>query len=85
MTAWALLGLMSAGETYHPAVMRGIEYLQRTQDDDGLWPEEFYTGGGFPRVFYLRYQGYRKFFPLWGCVRYRNVTRCNSRQETVGG
>ena len=28
-TAWALLGLMAAGEVGHPAVARGIEYLAR--------------------------------------------------------
>jgi squalene-hopene/tetraprenyl-beta-curcumene cyclase len=83
-TAWALLGLMAAGEVDHPAVARGIAYLERTQGEDGLWPEEFYTGGGFPRVFYLRYHGYRKFFPLWALGRYRNLTRGNSRQVAFG-
>ena len=42
-TAWALLGLMAAGETQHPAVARGIDYLLRTQGSDGFWNEEFYT------------------------------------------
>jgi squalene-hopene/tetraprenyl-beta-curcumene cyclase len=83
-TAWALLGLMAAGEVDHPAVARGIAYLERTQGEDGLWPEEFYTGGGFPRVFYLRYHGYRKFFPLWALGRYRGLTRGNSRQVMFG-
>jgi squalene-hopene/tetraprenyl-beta-curcumene cyclase len=83
-TAWALLGLMAAGEVDHPAVARGIAYLAQSQGDDGLWPEEFYTGGGFPRVFYLRYHGYRKFFPLWALGRYRNLTRGNSRQVAFG-
>ncbi len=63
-----LLGLMAAGQVDHPAVERGIAWLTETQDADGLWPEEFYTGGGFPRVFYLRYHGYRKFFPLWAAA-----------------
>jgi len=75
---------MAAGEVDHPAVARGIAYLERTQGEDGLWPEEFYTGGGFPRVFYLRYHGYRKFFPLWALGRYRNLTRGNSRQVAFG-
>jgi squalene-hopene/tetraprenyl-beta-curcumene cyclase len=83
-TAWALLGLMAAGEVDNPAVARGIAYLERTQGEDGLWPEEFYTGGGFPRVFYLRYHGYRKFFPLWALGRYRNLIRGNSRQVAFG-
>jgi squalene-hopene/tetraprenyl-beta-curcumene cyclase len=72
-TAWALLGLMAAGETRHPAVARGIAYLQKTQGEDGFWAEDYYTATGFPRVFYLRYHGYSKFFPLWALARYRNI------------
>ncbi|HEX4180064.1 MAG TPA: squalene--hopene cyclase [Caulobacteraceae bacterium] len=83
-TAWALLGLMAAGEVDHPAVARGIAYLQATQGADGFWPEDAYTGGGFPRVFYLRYHGYSKFFPLWAAARYRNLKRGNSRQVAYG-
>ena len=83
-TAWALLGLMAAGEVDHPAVARGIAYLKDTQQDDGLWGQEHYTGGGFPRVFYLRYHGYPKFFPLWAVARYRNLKAGNSKQVSYG-
>jgi squalene-hopene/tetraprenyl-beta-curcumene cyclase len=76
-TAWALLGLMAAGEVDHPAVSRGIAYLQKTQDATGRWQQDAYTGGGFPRVFYLRYHGYPQFFPLWALARYRNLRRSN--------
>ncbi|MFH5926405.1 squalene--hopene cyclase [Roseomonas xinghualingensis] len=83
-TAWALLGLMAAGAVDHPAVARGIEYLRRTQDENGLWQQEAYTGGGFPRVFYLRYHGYPKFFPLWALARYRNLRRGNATRPVHG-
>lgn len=83
-TAWALLGLMAAGLVDHPAVARGIAYLQRTQDETGLWRQDAYTGGGFPRVFYLRYHGYPKFFPLWALARYRNLQRGNGRSVMHG-
>jgi squalene-hopene/tetraprenyl-beta-curcumene cyclase len=83
-TAWATLGLMAAGETDHPAVARGIAWLQQTQGEDGLWEERHYSGGGFPRVFYLRYHGYRKYFPLWAMARYRNLKRSNSREVEFG-
>ncbi|SEP76471.1 squalene-hopene/tetraprenyl-beta-curcumene cyclase [Faunimonas pinastri] len=83
-TAWALIGLMAAGEVDHPAVARGIAYLAQTQADDGLWPQEHYTGGGFPRVFYLRYHGYPKFFPLWAMARYRNLKQSNSHAVAYG-
>ena len=72
-TAWALLGLMACGEASRAAVAKGVAYLARTQNDEGLWDEERYTGTGFPRVFYLRYHGYRKYFPLWAMARYRNI------------
>ncbi|MGR9099848.1 MAG: squalene--hopene cyclase [Gammaproteobacteria bacterium] len=71
-TAWALLGLMAAGETGCPEVEAGIAYLLRTQKKDGVWNDECFTAPGFPRVFYLKYHGYDKFFPLWALARYRN-------------
>jgi squalene-hopene/tetraprenyl-beta-curcumene cyclase len=83
-TAWALLGLMAAGEVGHPAVARGVEYLMATQTEKGLWDEHCYTATGFPRVFYLRYHGYSKFFPLWALARYRNMKNTNSRVVGVG-
>jgi squalene-hopene/tetraprenyl-beta-curcumene cyclase len=83
-TAWALLALMAAGDVDHPAVARGVAYLQATQNDQGLWNEARYTATGFPRVFYLRYHGYGKFFPLWALARYRNLVRTNSKLVQVG-
>ncbi len=83
-TAWALLGLMAAGAVDHPAVARGVAYLARTQGPDGFWSEHRFTATGFPRVFYLRYHGYPKFFPLWALARYRNLQRGNSRTVAFG-
>ena len=57
-----------------------ITALQRS----AFWPEAAYTGGGFPRVFYLRYHGYSKFFPLWALARYRNLVRANSARVGFG-
>ena len=72
-TAWALLGLMVAGEADHPAVERGIAYLIANHNAEGLWDEPWSTAVGFPRVFYLRYHGYRAFFPLFALARDRNL------------
>ncbi len=83
-TAWSLLALMAVGEVDHPAVARGVEYLIATQAEKGLWDEQRYTATGFPRVFYLRYHGYPKFFPLWALARYRNLRNTNSRVVGVG-
>ena len=68
----------------HPAVARGIAYLIAHQDGDGNWDEPWYTAVGFPRVFYLRYHGYRKFFPLWALARYRNLQATNSGAVAFG-
>ncbi len=83
-TAWALLALMAAGLADDPAVERGVAWLLAHQGEDGLWAQEHYTGGGFPRVFYLRYHGYPKVFPLWAVARYRNLRRANSREVAWG-
>ena len=83
-TAWAVLGLMAVGEVDHPAVARGVGWLQAHQEADGLWAQEHYTGGGFPRVFYLRYHGYPKYFPLWAVARYRNLKRSNAQRPEWG-
>jgi squalene-hopene/tetraprenyl-beta-curcumene cyclase len=83
-TAWAVLGLMAAGEIDHPAVARGIKYLADTQGGDGFWNEPRYTATGFPRVFYLRYHGYSKFFPVWAMARYRNLKRGNTTAVAYG-
>ncbi len=71
-TAWALLGLMAAGESDSDAVRRGVEYLLSVQAAEGGWSDPEFTAPGFPRVFYLRYHGYSVFFPLWALARYRN-------------
>ena len=74
-TAWALLGLLSAGEAGSEAVRRGVDYLLHTRQADDLWSHPSYTAPGFPRVFYLRYHGYSAYFPLWALAAYRNLTR----------
>jgi len=83
-TAWALLGLMAVGEVDHAAVDAASAYLVQNQGNHGLWNEQRYTATGFPRVFYLRYHGYPRFFPLWAMARYRNLRSGNSRTVSFG-
>jgi squalene-hopene/tetraprenyl-beta-curcumene cyclase len=71
-TAWALLALLDGGAERSAAVSRGVAYLLRTQQNDGLWQDPSATAPGFPRVFYLKYHGYSSYFPLWALARYRN-------------
>jgi squalene-hopene/tetraprenyl-beta-curcumene cyclase len=70
-TAWAVLALVAAGRAAGAPVRRGIEYLLQTRRPDGTWDEDFYTGTGFPRVFYLKYHLYRINFPLMALARYQ--------------
>ena len=83
-TAWAILGLMAAGEVDHPAVAKGIDHLATTQTADGQWHEDYYSAVGFPRVFYLRYHGYKAFFPQWALARYLNLKQGNATQVLYG-
>ncbi len=70
-TAWALIGLMAAGEGHSDAVRLGIDYLVATQEPDGNWQEDQFTGTGFPKVFYLKYHLYRLYFPLMALARFQ--------------
>lgn len=71
-TAWALLGLLAVDEAESDSVRRGVDYLLASQQRNGHWHDAAYTAPGFPRVFYLKYHGYSKYFPLWALARYRN-------------
>jgi squalene-hopene/tetraprenyl-beta-curcumene cyclase len=72
-TAWAVLGLIAAGQADHESVRGGVQYLLDTQQPDGTWDETEFTGTGFPRVFYLRYHYYRIYFPLLALGKYREA------------
>ena len=63
-TAWAVLALLAGGDTTSTSLNDGMDYLVRTQRNDGTWDEELATGTGFPQVFYLCYHLYRNSFPL---------------------
>ncbi len=87
-TSWALMALLSAGVSDSLSVVRGVNFLLRRQQDDGTWVEPHHTGTGFPRVFYLRYHGYSKYFPMWALAMYRNVrmhgrTKADTLQPVV--
>ena len=65
-------------------VSKKIAWLIANRRPDGEWTELPYNAVGFPRVFYLRYHGYRRFFPLWAMARYRNLKSGNSRVVSFG-
>ena len=80
-TAWALLGLLAAGDTRSDSVAKGVRWLIERQHEDGSWDElvpgrngeSYYTGTGFPRVFYLGYHLYKQYFPLLALTNYERA------------
>jgi len=81
-TAWALLGLLAAGDDRSDSIAKGIRWLLTRQRGDGSWDEStgvgparqaLYTGTGFPRVFYLAYTLYRQYFPLLALTTYKRA------------
>ncbi|QCE33703.1 squalene--hopene cyclase [Acetobacteraceae bacterium] len=83
-TAWALLALMAVGEVHSEVVQRGIDYLLSTQNENGEWEESFHNAVGFPRVFYLRYHGYKHFFPLLALSRFKNLKENDIKSTSWG-
>jgi squalene-hopene/tetraprenyl-beta-curcumene cyclase len=74
-TAWALMGLIAVGLVDSEEVTRGVEYLLDRQNDHGCWDEEEFSGTGFPGHFYIRYHGYRHYFPHMALAKYRKALR----------
>lgn len=74
-TAWALMGLIAGGRGNSNAAHRAAEFLLSRQNSLGVWDEEEFTGTGFPGHFYIRYHGYRHYFPLLALAKYEKVTR----------
>jgi squalene-hopene/tetraprenyl-beta-curcumene cyclase len=81
-TAWAILGLLAAGDNRSDSVAKGIRWLLERQQTTGEWDEStgegitrqaLYTGTGFPRVFYLAYHMYRNYFPLLALTAYKRA------------
>jgi len=82
-TAWAILGLISAGEIKSKEVELGINYLSNNFSH-GRWKEKLYTAVGFPKVFYLKYHGYSEYFPLLAISRYKNLIQSNYLKTSSG-
>lgn len=88
-TAWAILGLIAAGEVHSTEVARGVKWLKENQRPDGTWEETIPTGTGFPRVFYISYHLYRDYFPVLALAAYaksvagRRTMAVGSKSDTV--
>ena len=81
-TAWALLGLLAAGDDRSDSIAKGVRWLLERQRPNGDWDESMgegptrqaiITGTGFPKVFYLAYTMYRQYFPLMALTAYKRA------------
>lgn len=63
-TSWAAMTLLSICGPHDAAVVKAVRWLCDTQLESGTWDEKWFTGTGFPKVFYLRYHYYRLYFPI---------------------
>ena len=81
-TAWAILALLAGGDTRSESLYNGTDYLISTQRPDGSWNEDYCTGTGFPRVFYLAYTDYRNTFPLLALAEFRKAVG-GSKEEAA--
>jgi squalene-hopene/tetraprenyl-beta-curcumene cyclase len=75
---------MAAGEVGSEAVRRGVAFLESHPRRGANWQETFWTGTGFPRVFYLKYHGYSAYFPLWALARYRRLVQAGGGRPEYG-
>ncbi|HEX5368079.1 MAG TPA: prenyltransferase/squalene oxidase repeat-containing protein, partial [Dehalococcoidia bacterium] len=80
-TAWALLTLLAVRPADAPEIKRGIDYLIETQQPNGEWLEDEFTGTGFPGDFMLKYHCYRLYWPLWALGRYRRIVAGSTIHE----
>ena len=78
-TAWALMGIIAASDHMDESILRGVEYLSRTQNEDGSWTEDHITGTGFPKVFYLKYDMYRNNWPLLALADFQTLAAKDRR------
>jgi len=81
-TAWALLGLIAAGQPQSAAALRGVRFLLDNQRDDGGWDETEFTGTGFPLVFYLKYHYYPIYFPLLALAQWRKAVEASNLERS---
>lgn len=83
-TAWAVMGILSFGDPTRPSIQSGIQFLLNTQYADGTWNGDYYTGTGFPKVYYMRYEYYRINWPLIALAEYKDsLKRWMNRPEKM--
>ena len=83
-TSWAILSLFITEKINDPSIERGIKFLKKNFDKKKLWIDNHFNAVGFPKVFYITYHGYAKYFTSWALSRYRNLKEGNKTKRILG-
>ena len=83
-TSWAILSLFITEKINDPSIEKGIKFLKKNFDKKKLWIDNHFNAVGFPKVFYITYHGYAKYFTSWALSRYRNLKEGNKTNRILG-
>ena len=83
-TAWAILSLLTTKDINDTSVKRGVEFLTKTFNKKKLWVDDHFNAVGFPKVFYITYHGYAKYFTNWALSRYQNLKEGKKSNKILG-
>ena len=83
-TSWAILSLLTLEKNNEPSIERGVEFLKKSFNKKNLWKDEHFNAVGFPKVFYITYHGYAKYFTNLALSRYQNLKKGNKTNRIFG-
>ena len=83
-TSWAILSLLITEKINEPSIEKGIKFLKRNFNKKNLWIDHHFNAVGFPKVFYITYHGYAKYFTNWALSRYQNLKKGNKTNRILG-
>ena len=83
-TSWAVLSLLTTENINDPSIKNGIKFLKENFKKKKMWIDNSFNAVGFPRVFYITYHGYAKYFPCWALSRYQNIKKNKRTNQNLG-
>ena len=83
-TSWAILSLLTTEKIDDNSVIKGVKFLKKTFNKKDLWIDKRFNAVGFPKVFYITYHGYAKYFSNWALSRYENLKKGNKSNRILG-
>ena len=83
-TSWAILSLLLTEKINDPSIKKGINFLKKNFDKNELWKDHHFNAVGFPKVFYITYHGYAKYFTSWALSRYQNLKKGKKNNRVLG-